>query len=82
MSQITRANVSSHEVARILTKLANVLDEEPREAAVIGCISMALLAQNPQLTTAQLIEGVHVTSGAMAIYLHGVDDDNPQGTVQ
>lgn len=64
-----RTQVSGEIVKETLDKIVNAVEDTPLDAVMMACLSFCFLAQSPDITSAQLVEGVGKASTFIANHL-------------
>ena len=75
---ISEVTASGEDVFRVVSEMEPILSNVPRDIAIISCLSMALVHMKPDLTTAQVVEGVRRTSEWICLLLSDADEVEPR----
>lgn len=80
-NMIEEVSATGEEVHAVIAALEPILLNVKPSLAVIACIEIAIVAQNPELTVDQLHEGVKGCSQWIAMYLTGLGEIIPASKV-
>jgi hypothetical protein len=77
MDNIGKSEATGEDIEKIISKLEPVLEKEPRTHVLMACLAIALIANDPDITTERLVTGVRDLSQWICLYL-----DDSSGATQ